>query len=611
MSAATASDPASKSASKKKRKSKKKANDKARDVGDAAETNGTKEEAEAEADEVDVDDDQHHDGSRKPSMVDVQDHTSETPASRAESPARPDTSASAETAASAEAPAPTDAPAPAGPALSQQPLQLTEQVEDGGAPTEAPPTSNGIHADTPRPHETDTKDLSPGPSVQDSHSAQTQDQGTHSDTSARLDAMAEERESLRAEVAELRKSLETMQGQHQEDVSGLREEVDEAQAAKEEAETQYRTLLGKVNTIRSQLGERLKADAEELSQARSQIEELQEESRGMQDANQELQATISKLKLQAREQADEVASLRSRTNLSQSNWVKERDELISREAFAREEFESAKQAMQDWEVLAMEERSLRENLSERVAEFEEQLLAQREAYERVATRKIELRELVENSQAQLESLRAEAEAAKSAASASAATLESTQKELERALPFEKEVKEKNLLIGKLRHEAVILNDHLTKALRFLKRGKPEDNVDRQIVTNHFLHFLMLDRSDPKKFQVLQLIAALLGWTDEQREQAGLARPGASNATLRIPLSPFRRTPSTPSLSSDFMPDGGSSRESLAELWSDFLEREALEGGAAGGRKPSVMNPRSPSAVTSPTTERRGSGLGIS
>lgn len=92
-------------------------------------------------------------------------------------------------------------------------------------------------------------------------------------------------------------------------------------------------------------------------------------------------------------------------------------------------------------------------------------------------------------------------------------LTSSRLELERALPYEKEVKEKNLLIGKLRHEAVILNDHLTKALRFLKRGKPEDNVDRQVVTNHLLHFVALDRSDPKKFQVLQLMAALLGWTD--------------------------------------------------------------------------------------------------
>ena len=92
-------------------------------------------------------------------------------------------------------------------------------------------------------------------------------------------------------------------------------------------------------------------------------------------------------------------------------------------------------------------------------------------------------------------------------------MESTQKELQRALPFEKEVKEKNLLIGKLRHEAVTLNEHLTKALRILKKGRPEDNVDKQIITNYFLHFLGLDRSDPKKFEALQLISALLGWTD--------------------------------------------------------------------------------------------------
>lgn len=70
-----------------------------------------------------------------------------------------------------------------------------------------------------------------------------------------------------------------------------------------------------------------------------------------------------------------------------------------------------------------------------------------------------------------------------------------------------------MLIGKLRHEAVTLNEHLTKALRILKKGRPEDNVDRQIVTNYILHFLAIDRSDPKKFEALQLIAALLNWSD--------------------------------------------------------------------------------------------------
>ena len=51
---------------------------------------------------------------------------------------------------------------------------------------------------------------------------------------------------------------------------------------------------------------------------------------------------------------------------------------------AREEFETARQAMQDWEVLAMEERSIREGLGDRVAELEEQLAGQQQAYERAA-----------------------------------------------------------------------------------------------------------------------------------------------------------------------------------------------------------------------------------
>lgn len=114
-----------------------------------------------------------------------------------------------------------------------------------------------------------------------------------------------------------------------------------------------------------------------------------------------------------------------------------------------------------------------------------------------------------------------------------------------------------------------------------------------IVTNHFLHFLALDRSDPKKFQVLQLIAALLGWSDEQKEQAGLSRPG-SNAlsaigSARSLLSPaIHRTPSTPALSHDYFPDASTSspanNETLAALWQNFLEQEA-NSSTKGGSKP--------------------------
>ncbi len=93
-------------------------------------------------------------------------------------------------------------------------------------------------------------------------------------------------------------------------------------------------------------------------------------------------------------------------------------------------------------------------------------------------RRRELRELVENSQTQIENLKKQLKDIEVRAAEATTNVESTQRELERALPFEKEVKEKNLLIGKLRHEAVILNDHLTKALRYLKKGKPEENIDK-------------------------------------------------------------------------------------------------------------------------------------
>ncbi|KAK5152284.1 hypothetical protein LTS14_008661 [Recurvomyces mirabilis] len=559
MSAVHGTDNTSKSASKKKKKSKKKANGRAPDAAESAQANGVKHEAGQDADEDDDDDDVPE----TLRVVKLSEDTLHMPSSP---------------------------PAPASPIEARD-----------------PPTQNGAQQSPQQKVEQDERETVP-PSEPDA-SAPAPD-SLPSETTARLDALQQERDLLREEVTRLRQSLESIQTLHSEQ----RTELEQTQQGKENAELQYRNLLGKVNTIRSQLGERLKQDAEELEQARRRIEELEASNSTIADENQRLQETITEHRSKLDAQTGEIESLRSRTNLSTSNWVKERDEMVSREAYIREEYEVAKQAMQDWEILATDERSRREALEERVGDLEDQLGGSRDAYERVRNetetqgstvdglqralrdlqdeRKRELREMVEQSQAQLDELKKQASLAESGAEELKQHLEAAKKDLDRALPFEKEVREKNLLIGKLRHEAVILNDHLTKALRFLKRGKVEDNVDRQLVTNHFLHFLALDRSDAKKFQILQLIAALLGWDEAQKEQAGLLRTGAgalgfgsgTMGSLRLPVSPFRRTPSTPTLSSDFVPEtpGLQGRESLAELWSEFLEREAEAGGGGGG-----------------------------
>ncbi|PGH05626.1 hypothetical protein AJ80_08318 [Polytolypa hystricis UAMH7299] len=477
-----------------------------------------------------------------------------------------------------------------------------EESKDGGDKARSSPTTN----------KTSREDERPITITERSPDLQSDD---------RFEALVRDRDSLRAEVTEMRRSLEQIQSKHDEEMGDLQKKLEASRNEKEHAEARFRDLLGKVNTIKSQLGERLKADAEELAQTRSRIEDLENENASLKGEVEAKSATITSLQKEDEERSKELSSLRNRTNLSQQNWIKERQELVEREAETRVEFEEAKQAMHSWEILAMEERSHRETHAERVIDLEEQLSNVKADYEKAAeeantqtltvdglqralqeiqtARKQELRELVESSDAQIEELRKKVQEAETTATEANTKLEVAEQELKRALPFEKEVKEKNLLIGKLRHEAVTLNEHLTKALRFLKKGKPEDNVDRQLVTNHVLHFLALDRSDPKKFQILQLIAALLGWNDEQRQQAGLARPGTSAgfSSLRLPGSPVHRTPSTPSLSTDFFTDMNSSRkESLAELWSNFLEQEAQAGAA---RKESRSGSQSTSHTSPP------------
>ena len=135
-----------------------------------------------------------------------------------------------------------------------------------------------------------------------------------------------------------------------------------------------------------------------MEQRQSRIDELEEQNSTIRETNESLQTDLTKIRTESEKHTREINELRSRQGVSQQNWIKERDELITREAYAREEFETAKQAMQDWEVLAMEERALRQNLSDRVAELEEQLSNQQEAFEKAAAERDTLSETVDGLQ---------------------------------------------------------------------------------------------------------------------------------------------------------------------------------------------------------------------
>jgi dsDNA-specific endonuclease/ATPase MutS2 len=90
------------------------------------------------------------------------------------------------------------------------------------------------------------------------------------DEKARADKLAAELEALRkelagsqasVELAKLRSELEEERELHETTRVEAERRVKEIQEAKEGVDAQYSALLGRVSTIRTTLGERMKADA--------------------------------------------------------------------------------------------------------------------------------------------------------------------------------------------------------------------------------------------------------------------------------------------------------------------------------------------------------------
>lgn len=324
-------------------------------------------------------------------------------------------------------------------------------------------------------------------------------------TVQRLEVLSQEREALRVEVEQLRKQLESIQESQNTEVSQLRTDLEESNAARDNAEEQYQNLLGRVEKIKETLSDRLRRDKAELEEAKERIEELESQNDELRGSADSTGGDVERLREELQDATRELTSLRSRSNLSAQNWQKEKEEMSRTVQHLKHELESTSNAMGEWEVIAMEERSVKESMQDKVSDLDEQILSLRHGYESAVSerdsqvtlvdnlqnalreiqeaRKKELREMVETTEHQLGSQKSLRQQAEERAARAEEAMDGLTKELERTAPFEKEVKEKNLLIGKLRHEAIVLNEHLTKALRYLKKTKPEDNVDR------YFHYL--------------------------------------------------------------------------------------------------------------------------
>lgn len=119
--------------------------------------------------------------------------------------------------------------------------------------------------------------------------------------------------------------------------------------------------------------------------------------------------------------------------------------------------------------------------------------------------------------------------------------------------LEKQAKDQALQIGKLRHEAIILNEHLKKALSMLKQSSDSETVDKELISNLLISFVSIPRGDSKKFEVLELLSSFLNWDADKKRQAGLLYDSEKSSTS---VQPSSRT------------------QSFVALWTEFLEKES-------------------------------------
>ncbi|KAG5349513.1 hypothetical protein C0989_003342 [Termitomyces sp. Mn162] len=399
-------------------------------------------------------------------------------------------------------------------------------------------------------------------------------------------------------------------------ITKFKRELELTREEKDILAAQYRNLLAKLTTMRTTLGNKLKQDAEELDRREHELQQLTAQ-------NEDLTSTVETLKdelIASHEEAERAA--RELDNIRSRALEDNAQEIILQERELREaqtELERCRMERDEWERTALQERVMSDDLKSSVETYKHELELEREVRDRElvkleaekeksqnlqsvlqdfqTARDHELKQSVKDYETQLTQVTQSLAEFKHRALTAELQLEESLTNVSRTQELEKEVKDKNLLIGKLRHEAVILNEHLMEALRRLRRNSTDTNVDRRLVTNVLLAFLSTPRADPKRFEMLSLLATILSWTDPEREKAGLQRvqPIASP-----PPPPFwSRSAATNSTKSVNL-ERTDETESFSRLWVEFLLTEAAAGESTSGSANASSPPRNNSLCNTPT-----------
>ncbi|GAA93686.1 uncharacterized protein L969DRAFT_96673 [Mixia osmundae IAM 14324] len=411
-------------------------------------------------------------------------------------------------------------------------------------------------------------------------------------------------------------------GEAEDRLVALEQELEQTRQDKATVEAQYRSLLDKLTQMRSTVTARFREDAEELEKRAQQVATLQASNEDLHEAVETLKTELIASNEDNAKAHAELEHIQSRAADSQRLGA---EELSIREAAFKDlqdDVEKMRLAKEAWEAEAMRERIERETAQATLQVIDREIStlkrdkdamqADRDRYAESASnlqtvleefqegKDRELQKSLGDLQTQLDTTIDSLAHFKHRALQAETRLGEAQADSEKVAMLLQEVKDKNTQIGKLRHEAVILNEHLREALRRLKKDSNDSNVDRRLVTNVLLTFFNTPRADSKRFEMLQLLASILSWSDEDREKAGLQRAGTGDPR-RAQSRPKGHARTKAQTVDDSLAEG----ESFSALWIEYLLKEsgAASANMTAGAPPPSFSPNQ--SVISPSASSVG------
>ncbi|ANZ74028.1 BA75_00797T0 [Komagataella pastoris] len=352
----------------------------------------------------------------------------------------------------------------------------------------------------------------------------------------------------------------------------LQKQLEEQTQLRVKHENNYQTLLGKLSSMRTVFS-KMKKSQEELEVEKENVRRLEAEKLEFIKQTKQLNEECGKLN----EEVQEMKNLQEQNENFNVEINQNKQELVSLTSDLKQnvqeverlkaELKRAKAETEEYLMALNEEKIVKNNLKSEIAEQKQLLQIKEEEKDSIVKENYNLEEKMKeleekvkiletekkseeaSFQTRVNMLKDEVEQLKAKHEEDTTQLKQLELKETKITELSNEVKEKQLQIGTLRHEAVVLNEHLTKALKLIRKDSSTESVDKLLVSNLFISFLNMPRGDTKKYEVLQLIANFLGWDETQKEHAGL---------IQNPNSIKKR---------------GAKTESFVSLWTEFLEKE--------------------------------------